>query len=73
MDGATAPNLAGRLDRVLVARGLARSRGQATDLIAAGQVRVNGVVAAKAATPVAADDEVSAPADPAVSRAGAKL
>ncbi|MDR0415933.1 MAG: TlyA family RNA methyltransferase [Propionibacteriaceae bacterium] len=62
-----------RLDRVLVARRLARSRGQAVDLIAEGRVRLNGAVAAKPALRVAAGDVVEAEADPAVSRAGGKL
>src|SRR5258706_10298268 len=42
-----------RLDAELVRRGLARSRVQAADLIAAGQVRVSGQAAGKAATQVA--------------------
>lgn len=62
-----------RLDAALVARGLARSRGQASDLIAAGRVTVNGRVARKASAPVAADDVVTAEADPWVSRAAHKL
>ncbi len=41
-----------RLDAELVRRGLARSRQQAAELIAAGQVRCNGTVATKAATQV---------------------
>src|SRR5690625_2982255 len=41
-----------RLDSELVRRGLARSRGQAGDLIAAGRVLVDGTRAAKAATQV---------------------
>jgi 23S rRNA (cytidine1920-2'-O)/16S rRNA (cytidine1409-2'-O)-methyltransferase len=44
-----------RLDAELVRRGLARSREQAVDLIAAGRVQVRGVIARKAATSVAAD------------------
>src|SRR5258708_7488233 len=44
-----------RLDAELVRRGLARSRAQAADLIAAGQVVVAGQAAAKAATQVAQD------------------
>jgi len=39
-----------RLDAELVRRGLARSREQAAELIAAGRVTVNGEAAAKAAT-----------------------
>ena len=45
-----------RLDAELVRRGLARSRGQAAELVAAGRVRVAGRVATKAATAVAADE-----------------
>ena len=37
-----------RLDAELVRRGLARSREQAAELIAAGRVTVNGEAAAKA-------------------------
>jgi len=44
-----------RLDAELVRRGLARSREQATDLIAAGRVHVAGAVATKAATGVTTD------------------
>ena len=66
-----------RLDAELVRRGLARSREQAGELIAAGRVEVGGVVASKPATGVAAgaslrvrvDDD-----DPGyVSRGGYKL
>ena len=45
----------GRLDAELVRRGLARSREQAVELIAAGRVAVGGQPAAKAATQVATD------------------
>ncbi|MDQ1486322.1 MAG: rRNA (cytidine1920-2-O)/16S rRNA (cytidine1409-2-O)-methyltransferase [Actinomycetota bacterium] len=66
-----------RLDAELVRRGLARSRTQAADLVAAGRVRVAGQVATKAATAVAADDPVVVSTDadrPAyVSRGGDKL
>jgi len=48
-----------RLDAELVRRGLARSRVQAADLIAAGQVVVAGQAAAKAATQVAQDAAIS--------------
>ena len=41
-----------RLDAELVRRGLARSREQAAELVAAGQVRVPGRTAVKAATQV---------------------
>ena len=43
-----------RLDVELVARGLARSRAQAQAMISCGGVRVDGVVARKAAIRVAA-------------------
>ena len=44
-----------RLDAELVRRGLARSREHASDLIAAGKVKVSGTVATKPATGVGAD------------------
>jgi 23S rRNA (cytidine1920-2'-O)/16S rRNA (cytidine1409-2'-O)-methyltransferase len=47
-----------RLDAELVRRGLARSRGQAAELVAAGRVRVAGRLATKAATAIAADEPV---------------
>src|SRR3954471_7115734 len=47
-----------RLDAELVRRGLARSREQAAELVAAGQVRVPGRTAVKAATQVAAGDPI---------------
>lgn len=62
-----------RLDAALVARGLARSRGQASDLIAAGKVRVNGREARKASVPVTDADRLDAATDPWVSRAAHKL
>ena len=62
-----------RLDAALVARGLARSRGQAADLIAAGRVQVNGRAARKAAAPVTDADTLTAETDPWVSRAAHKL
>jgi 23S rRNA (cytidine1920-2'-O)/16S rRNA (cytidine1409-2'-O)-methyltransferase len=43
-----------RLDSELVRRGLARSRGDAADLVSAGQVSVDGAVAHKVATQVEA-------------------
>ncbi|CCH78115.1 putative membrane protein [Nostocoides japonicum T1-X7] len=49
--------MSGRLDTELVARGLARSRGHAQELIDAGRVMVAGRPAVKAATAV--PDEVS--------------
>jgi 23S rRNA (cytidine1920-2'-O)/16S rRNA (cytidine1409-2'-O)-methyltransferase len=48
-----------RLDAELVRRGLARSRVQAADLIAAGQVQVTGLTAAKAATQVSTDTAIT--------------
>lgn len=66
-----------RLDAELVRRGLARSRGHAAELIAAGRVRVAGQTATKAATAVAsADPLVLSAADPEpgyASRGGYKL
>ncbi|OLM18181.1 MULTISPECIES: TlyA family RNA methyltransferase [unclassified Pseudonocardia] len=47
-----------RLDAELVRRRLARSRGQAAELIAAGRVSVNGMPAGKAATVVDRDAPV---------------
>jgi 23S rRNA (cytidine1920-2'-O)/16S rRNA (cytidine1409-2'-O)-methyltransferase len=66
-----------RLDAELVRRGLARSRDQAADLIAAGRVAVGGQVAAKPASQVAMDaaitvEQVSEAPDY-VSRGGVKL
>jgi 23S rRNA (cytidine1920-2'-O)/16S rRNA (cytidine1409-2'-O)-methyltransferase len=48
-----------RLDAELVRRGLARSRDQAADLIAAGRVVVNGQTALKAASQVAIDAAIT--------------
>jgi 23S rRNA (cytidine1920-2'-O)/16S rRNA (cytidine1409-2'-O)-methyltransferase len=48
-----------RLDAELVRRGLARSRDQAADLIAAGRVAVGGQLAAKPATQVAVDAPIT--------------
>jgi 23S rRNA (cytidine1920-2'-O)/16S rRNA (cytidine1409-2'-O)-methyltransferase len=66
-----------RLDAELVRRGLARSRVQAADLIAAGQVAVAGQAAAKPATQVAQDAAITVTSDQAgpdyVSRGGHKL
>lgn len=62
-----------RLDRLLVERGLARSRGQAQTLIRDGAVRVDGEVVRRAAEPVAAAAAVTARHDPYVSRAAHKL
>jgi 23S rRNA (cytidine1920-2'-O)/16S rRNA (cytidine1409-2'-O)-methyltransferase len=67
----------GRLDAELVRRGLARSREQAAELIAAGRVAVGGQVASKAATQVARDAPVTVTGDASgpryVSRGGHKL
>jgi 23S rRNA (cytidine1920-2'-O)/16S rRNA (cytidine1409-2'-O)-methyltransferase len=52
-----------RLDAELVRRGLARSRDQASDLIAAGRVAVAGQVAAKPASQVATDAAITVAAD----------
>jgi 23S rRNA (cytidine1920-2'-O)/16S rRNA (cytidine1409-2'-O)-methyltransferase len=66
-----------RLDAELVRRGLARSREQAADLVAAGRVWVAGARATKPATAVAVDAAVVVRADPDrpdyVSRGGHKL
>jgi 23S rRNA (cytidine1920-2'-O)/16S rRNA (cytidine1409-2'-O)-methyltransferase len=66
-----------RLDAELVRRGLARSREQAADLIAAGRVTVNGEAAAKAATQVTRDTPILLSQDDGdpgyVSRGGHKL
>jgi 23S rRNA (cytidine1920-2'-O)/16S rRNA (cytidine1409-2'-O)-methyltransferase len=71
------PNRVSRLDAELVRRGLARSRGHASELIAAGRVEVGGVVAGKPATGVAEGASVrvrSDESDPGyVSRGGHKL
>lgn len=66
-----------RLDAELVRRGLARSREQASELIAAGRVRVGGAVATKPATGVTTDVAIVVSEDVArpdyVSRGGHKL
>jgi 23S rRNA (cytidine1920-2'-O)/16S rRNA (cytidine1409-2'-O)-methyltransferase len=66
-----------RLDAELVRRGLARSRAQAADLIAAGHVRVAGQAAEKAATQVGQDAAILVQRDdeepPYASRGGRKL
>jgi 23S rRNA (cytidine1920-2'-O)/16S rRNA (cytidine1409-2'-O)-methyltransferase len=64
----------GRLDAELVRRGLARSRGQASEAIAEGRVLVDGVAVAKASTRVAADASLEVTGDDGyVSRAAHKL
>jgi 23S rRNA (cytidine1920-2'-O)/16S rRNA (cytidine1409-2'-O)-methyltransferase len=64
-----------RLDRLMVARGLAGSRERARALILAGSVLVDGLPAGKAGTLVAenAAIEVRTPDHPYVSRGGLKL
>lgn len=66
-----------RLDAELVRRKLARSREQARDLIEAGQVTVNGVLAAKPATNVSRDTPIvvsdDGPRDDWASRGAHKL
>jgi 23S rRNA (cytidine1920-2'-O)/16S rRNA (cytidine1409-2'-O)-methyltransferase len=66
-----------RLDAELVRRGLARSREQAAELIAAGRVAVSGQTASKPATQVSRDAPVTVAEDSAdpvyVSRGGHKL
>ena len=62
-----------RLDVELVRRGLARSRGQAAELIATGQVRVDGRPARRASQPAGADMPLEVTADPWVSRGAHKL
>ena len=67
-----------RLDAELVRRGLARSRGEAADLVASGRVLVSGVPATKPATAVSIDSPVrlTGPVDGEqrwVSRGGNKL
>jgi 23S rRNA (cytidine1920-2'-O)/16S rRNA (cytidine1409-2'-O)-methyltransferase len=64
-----------RLDAELVRRGLARSREHASELVAAGLVKVAGVVATKPATGVGADAAIlvdtSGAADPGYASRGA--
>jgi 23S rRNA (cytidine1920-2'-O)/16S rRNA (cytidine1409-2'-O)-methyltransferase len=66
-----------RLDTELVRRGLARSREQAADLIAAGRVAVGGQAAGKAATQVGQDAAITVaeagPGGDYASRGGRKL
>ncbi len=62
-----------RLDVAIVEAGLARSRSQATELIKAGKVQVNGEQALRPAQPVGAMDRLTANTDPWVSRAAHKL
>ena len=66
-----------RLDAELVRRGLARSRDQAGDLIAAGRVAVAGQTATKAASQVSVDSAITVERETSqpnyVSRGGQKL
>jgi len=63
-----------RIDRVLVARGLADTRSRAQSLLSAGKVRVRGQLVHRPATTVANDAEISIADDPGyVSRGGLKL
>jgi 23S rRNA (cytidine1920-2'-O)/16S rRNA (cytidine1409-2'-O)-methyltransferase len=65
-----------RVDVELVRRGLARSRGQAGELVRSGRVRVNGSAAAKPAMPVVAEARIEVephPDDGDVGRGAAKL
>lgn len=65
-----------RVDIELVRRGLARSRGQAGELVRSGRVRVNGSAAAKPAMPVVAEARIEVeprPDDGDVGRGAAKL
>lgn len=63
-----------RIDRLLVARGLSDSRARAQALIAAGSVRVDGVVVDKPSTLVAEDAAIEVtPEHSYVSRGGFKL
>ncbi|MDQ0505066.1 TlyA family RNA methyltransferase [Xanthobacter agilis] len=63
-----------RIDRLLVERGLFESRARAQAAVAAGLVRVNGVVVTKPAAEVAADAHIeAADVHDFVSRGGLKL
>lgn len=64
-----------RLDVELVVRGLARSRGQARELVRSGSVRLDGLTATKASTPVGPDQslELESGVEDWVSRAAYKL
>lgn len=65
----------GRLDLLMVERGLAPTRERARAIILAGQVTVNGHVVSKAGTPIASDAaiELVTPDHPYVGRGGVKL
>ena len=78
MPTSTSPDVAAksRLDAELVRRGLARSREHAQELVAAGRVRVGGLVATKPATGVdsaASVQVVQGDGDDYVSRGARKL
>lgn len=63
-----------RIDRLLVERGLFDSRAKAQDAIAAGLVKANGKLIAKASEEIASDAVIEAtPAHPYVSRGALKL
>jgi 23S rRNA (cytidine1920-2'-O)/16S rRNA (cytidine1409-2'-O)-methyltransferase len=63
-----------RLDLELVRRGVCETRAKAQEAIVAGGVRVDGVVALKAAQPVSPDADIAIdPPHPWVSRGGVKL
>jgi 23S rRNA (cytidine1920-2'-O)/16S rRNA (cytidine1409-2'-O)-methyltransferase len=63
-----------RLDRLVVARGLAQSRAVAQRLIGAGEVLVDGALVDKAGTQVGTEAEITLKAKPPfVSRGGEKL
>lgn len=63
-----------RIDRLLVTRGLFDSRARAQDAIAAGLVKADGKVIAKASEEIPADAVIEAtPAHPYVSRGALKL
>ncbi len=73
--GDAATRLDTRLDLELVRRGLARSRGQARELVDRGDVLVGGRIAAKASLVVAANSTIALSAEPErwVGRAAYKL
>lgn len=70
---AATSTLDGRLDQVLPALGLARSRSQAAELIRAERVRVDGVTITRASYRVSVGSVLDVDADPWVSRAAYKL
>jgi len=64
-----------RLDKILVSKGLARSRELSAAFIMEGKVFVDGKKITKAGTPVSEDSEITVEKDdlPYVSRGGLKL